>query len=128
MDYTILINAAPFSQQGSASAYQFANAVLAKGHRISRIFFYGDGIYNGSDFSQVAQDEMNLTHCWQQLAKGYGVELIICVSAALRRGLLDSVAAEQQNKISNLASGFTISGLGQLMEAIARADRFITFN
>ena len=40
--------------------------------------------------------------------KKHGVELVICVTAALRRGLLDSVEAEQQKKLSNLAVGFTI--------------------
>lgn len=128
LSFTILINAAPFSQQGAHSAYQFAKAVLSKGHKIVRIFFYGDGIYNGNDFSRLPQDETNLIFQWQKLAEEHGLELVICVSAALRRGVLDNIEAERQDKISNLAAGFTISGLGQLIDAIAQSDRFIVFN
>ncbi len=128
MNFAILVNAAPFAQFGANSAYQFCKAALTKGHKIVRIFFYGEGIYNGNDFCCVPQDESNLVNSWQHLAQEHGVELVICVTAALRRGLLDSVEAEQQKKLSNLAVGFTISGLGQLMDAISKADRFIEFN
>jgi len=42
---------------------------------------------------------------------------VVCIAAALRRGI----------KESNLAEGFRISGLGQLVEAGIQADRLVVF-
>lgn len=124
LTFSLLINAAPFSSRGANTAYQFAKAVLAKDHKIPRIFFYKEGIYNSNCYQQPPQDEVNQLCRWQQLAENYGIELIVCVAAAQRRGVIESF--EQQS--GNLASGFKISGLGQLIEAITTADRFLVFN
>ena len=43
--------------------------------------------------------------------------VVVCVAAALRRGIKDEV----------LAPGFRISGLGQLVDAGIKADRTVTF-
>jgi len=126
--YAIFVKAAPFSHQGASTAYLFCKAALQKGHTINRVFFYGDGALNGNAFIAPPQDETNLVTHWQQLTKQYGVELIICVAAALRRGVLDITEAERYEKTAaNLATGFTISGLGQLIEASINAERFIIF-
>lgn len=123
-NYTILVNAAPFSQQGSITAYNFAKAVLKRGHRLGQVFFYGDGIHNGNKFIAPPQDETNLVTLWQELAEQHSIQLIICVAAAQRRGLLsDSEPLE-----ANVAKGFVISGLGQLVTAMMQADRFVVFN
>lgn len=129
MNFAILVNAAPYSQQSSLTAYHFCSAVLAQGHRLPRIFFYQDGVLNGNSFISPPQDEFNLVQAWQQLAEQYGVELSICISAALRRGLLDTTEAERyQHSGANLATKFTLTGLGQLVEAMIHADRFLVFN
>lgn len=116
--FTVLVNKAPFSAQGAFSAYQFSKAVLVKGHKLSRIFFYADGTQNANNLIQFPHDETNLIHFWQQLRSDYGVELIVCVAAAQRRGMTET----------NIAQEFKISGLGQLIEAIANTDRCVVFN
>lgn len=128
MDFAILVTAAP-TQQGAATAYQFTKAALKQNHRIKRIFFYGDGIHNGNAFITMPQDETNIVTLWQQLALEHSIDLVICVSAALRRGLIDEIEAQRYDKTAaNLAGGFKISGLGQLIEAIAQTTRFIAFH
>lgn len=128
MDFTILVTAAP-TQQGAATAYQFSKAVLKQNHRIKRIFFYGDGIHNGNAFITPPQDEINIVTLWQQLAAEHSIELVICVSAALRRGLIDQTEAQRYDKAAaNIADGFKISGLGQLIEGITQTERFIAFH
>lgn len=122
--FTLLINAAPFTSQGSNTAYQFAKAVLSKGHKLLRIFFYEEGVYNGNSFIKTPQDEVSIVSVWQQLAEEHGTELVICVAAAQRRGVLD----DSESQSSNLANEFKISGLGQLIEAAMTADRFVVFN
>ena len=50
------------------------------------------------------------------------------VASSLRRGLLDETEADRYEKpAANIASGFTISGLGQLIDACIESDRVMTF-
>lgn len=128
MRFSILVTAAPH-YAGAVTAYQFSKAVLNSGNHITRIFFYSDGVYNSNAFTTLPQDEFNLVHAWQQLAQEHNLELIVCVSAALRRGIIDQTEAARYDKnAANLAEGFKISGLGQLIEAMIQADRFISFH
>ncbi len=117
MKFGILVNEGPFTHQASDSAYQFVSAALKKGHEIVRVFFYHDGVNNSTKLSEPQSDDRNLVQLWSALAEDHGVELIVCVAAALRRGIKDDI----------LAPGFQISGLGQLVEAGIEADRLVVF-
>lgn len=128
MKFTLAVYGAPYSSQGAHTAYQFARAALAAGHQLHRVFFYHDGIHNGSALAAPPQDEPNLPRDWQQLADEHGVDLVVCIAASVRRGLLDENEAKRYDKgASNLAPGFEISGLGQLLEATVHSDRTLTF-
>lgn len=128
MNYSIAIYGGPYGQQASHSAYHFAQAVLAKGHQIQRVFFYHDGVYNASALVAPPQDEVNLPQQWQQLAAEHQFELTVCIAAAVRRGVLDANEARRYQKTaSNLAEGFQLSGLGQLIDASLSSDRLISF-
>lgn len=128
MKFGILVNASPYTHQACDSAYHFARASLAKGHTVSRIFFYHDGVYSGSDLLIPPQDERNIAARWSALADEYGVDLVLCVAAAQRRGVLDeSEAKRHEKKHHNVANGFRISGLGQLMETSIEVDRLLVF-
>lgn len=116
------------SAQSQDSAYQFAHALLSQGHQLYRVFFYHDGAYQGSALPCPPQDETDHTARWQALAKTYNIDLVICIAAGLRRGILDQREAQRYEKAQfNLADGFTLSGLGQLVEATVQSDRLITF-
>lgn len=128
MIFSLLVLSAPYSQASSYSAFNFAKTLLAEGHKIHRIFFYGDGVHNASQLVSPPQDELNLPQAWKNLAMEENIELIVCVAAALRRGILDEQEASRYQKdSSNLLSPFEISGLGQLLEAAVVSDRLITF-
>lgn len=128
MKFSLAIYAAPYSAQGSDSAYRFAKAVLAEGHSLYRIFFYQDGIHNASALTAPPQDESNIPARWQALAAKHEIDLVVCIAAALRRGILDTSEADRYEKPAvNLAQGFTIGGLGQLLDAAVVSDRLITF-
>ena len=54
--------------------------------------------------------------------------MVLCITAAQRRGLLDPDAAKRAGKdTDNMAPGFNISGLGQLIDAGIQADRLMVF-
>ncbi|MCG8535919.1 MAG: sulfurtransferase complex subunit TusD [Pseudomonadales bacterium] len=128
MLFAIHVTSAPYHGQGSQTALEFCKASLAQGHQIKRVFFSGDAVYVGTNLAVPPQDENNLYEQWQELARDHHVELVVCISACLRRGIIDENEANRYEKPAhNLPSAFVLSGLGQLVEASVEADRLITF-
>ena len=128
MRFGIVVNEGPYTHQASDTAYNFAKAALAGGHEIFRVFFYHDGVNNGTRYTVPPQDDRNLQKQWSELAEKHALDLVVCIAAAQRRGILDASEAKRQGKDGdNLAPGFRISGLGQLIEAGIEADRLVVF-
>ncbi|MEE9355895.1 MAG: sulfurtransferase complex subunit TusD [Methylococcaceae bacterium] len=128
MKFAIQINASPYQSAAGETAYQFAISAIATGHKIYRIFFYYDGIYHGNHDASPPEDEVNYTNRWRDLAKQYSIDLVICISAAHRRGLLCEEELQRRGEHKNsLMEGFRISGLGQWVEAALEADRVVIF-
>jgi tRNA 2-thiouridine synthesizing protein D len=126
--FAIQINEGPYQHQASDTAYQFAKAALAKGHKIFRVFFYHDGVNNATRLAIPPQDDRNITEQWTALQKEHNFEMVVCIAAAQRRGLLDENEMQRQGKDAyNIAEGFQISGLGQLIEAGIESDRLLVF-
>jgi tRNA 2-thiouridine synthesizing protein D len=125
--FALQVNSAPYSGQGSATAYRFATAALQAGHEIYRVFFYFDGAYTALGGSGPPDDEKNLVKCWSRLALEQNIDLVVCVSAATRRGLLRSDEIGGPPLQSIIAAGFRISGLGQWVDAGIEADRLLIF-
>lgn len=117
MKIGILVNEGPFTHQASDTAYHFTKAAIEKGHRVLRVFFYYDGVNNANKLSEPQSDDRNLVKMWGELAIAHEIDLVVCVAAALRRGIKDEILAE----------GFRISGLGQLIELGMAADRTLVF-
>ncbi|MCG9557079.1 MULTISPECIES: sulfurtransferase complex subunit TusD [Vibrio] len=128
LSYTLLVNGPVYGSQSARSAYQFAVALIKQGHKLHSVFFYQDGVSNGSALTVPANDEFDLASAWQKLADEHDVSLETCVAAALRRGVISPEEATQhQLGVSNLAPGFTQAGLGSLSEALLTQDRVVQF-
>jgi tRNA 2-thiouridine synthesizing protein D len=128
MKFSIQINSAPWGSQGCETAYQFSRAALNLGHEIVRIFFYYEGAYNGLRWMAPPEDEKTLVQRWSALAAEQGIDLVICISAAQRRGLLEHTESRRMGKLDDdLALGFRIAGLGLWVDACLKADRFLVF-
>ncbi len=128
MKFAIQINSCPFHDNHGLTAYHFIQAALDSGHQIIRVFFFHEGIYHAMKYASPPDDEWQMTRQWSELSSQYDLDLVVCISAAQRRGLLCPDEAKRQGKLDNdLASGFRIGGLGQLLESILLADRFLEF-
>ena len=128
MKYALAIYGAPGSSQSGQTALSFAHELLAAGHSIFRIFFYQDGVHTASRLSSPPQDEQNLPESWRQFIEEHELDAVVCIAAALRRGVVNDTEAERYELAgSNLSAGYELSGLGQLLEATVEADRLITF-
>ncbi|HZJ92763.1 MAG TPA: sulfurtransferase complex subunit TusD [Thiopseudomonas sp.] len=109
-------------------ALRFAQSVLASGHEIVRVFFYQDGVLTASNNIVVAQDQQDIAQQWQAFITEHQLDAVVCIAAALRRGVLDQAEAQRyQRDAVNLAEGYQLSGLGQLHDGLQQADRFISF-
>ena len=128
MKFTIMVNEGPYQHQSADSALQFARAVLAQGHEIFRVFFYHDGVNNGTRLSVPPADDRLIQKEWSQLSLENNLDLVICIAAAQRRGIMDADEAKRQGlDANNIIDGFRISGLGQLIEGGIQADRTVVF-
>lgn len=128
MKFGVLVSEGPYTHQAADTAYHFVKAALDKGHEVPRVFFYHDGVNVSTRLSVPPQDERHIQNQWTALAKDHGIDLVVCIAAAQRRGLLDENEATRQGKdANNIAEGFRISGLGQLIEMGIQTDRLVTF-
>ncbi|NOX39369.1 MAG: sulfurtransferase complex subunit TusD [Alphaproteobacteria bacterium] len=128
MKFGVVVNEGPYTHQASDTAYNFAKAALESGHEVPRVFFYHDGVNVGTRLAVPPQDERNIQKNWTALAQKHEVDLVICIAAAQRRGMLDANEAKRQGKdADNIAEGFRISGLGQLIEMGIQTDRLMVF-
>jgi len=128
MKMSVLVNEGPYQHQASDSAFQFVKAAIESGHEIFRVFFYHDGVNNGTRLTTPPQDDRHIQKRWSELATEHNLDLVLCVAACQRRGLVDKDEMERNGKdADNIAEGFRISGLGQLIEAGVESDRLITF-
>lgn len=127
MKFAIALFSSP-SAPSSRRALHFAEAALDGGHDIVRLFFYGDGVHSASGNVVSPQDETDVARQWRELISTRQLDGVVCIAAALRRGVLDEAEAlRYQRQAANLPAPWVLSGLGQLHEAAQLADRLICF-
>jgi tRNA 2-thiouridine synthesizing protein D len=126
--FTLLVTSAPYSDQSAYSAYRFAVAAVESTHLIKGIFFYQGGVLNGSSLQITPSDEFDLYTAWGELSQKYQVPLMVCVSAASKRGVTTAEdAQESDNPHFSLKAPFESVGLGELAILISSSDRLIQF-
>lgn len=116
MKFGILVQNGPYNNQASDSAYHFVRAALNKGHEITGIFFYNDGVYNAISTMEPPTDDRHIGKRWSEIG-AKGVDIVICIAAGKRRGIVDS----------DIMPNMRISGLGQLIDMTLNSDRMISF-
>jgi len=115
-------------EPSSRRALLFAQAVLAGGHEIVRLFFYQEGVHIASDNIVTPQDEQDLPRQWREFVTLNQLDGVVCIAAALRRGVLNEEEAQRyQRPAANVSAPWELSGLGQLHDAVQAADRLICF-
>ncbi len=127
MKFAIALLAGP-QDPAARSALNFAQAVIASGHDITRLFFYKDGVHLASQLGVQPQDEADVIADWRQFIDTHELDAVVCIAAALRRGVLDDAEAKRWNRpVANTGRPYELSGLGQWVDALQTADRAVTF-
>ena len=128
MKFNILVTGNVYSSQCAYSALQFCHAAIEQGHAITQVFFYQDAVSQASVLSVPIDDEFNAIDQWRNFHHQTKIPLIVCVSGAERRGVINVEQAQEFEKpSSNLADFFQVEGLGALHEASLSSDRTVTF-
>ncbi len=127
MIFSLAVYSSP-SSTISYSAWQFAKSIQNSEHQLYRVFFYLEGVYNANQLMTPPTDELNMAKLWKELNAEKSTDLCVCVAAGIRRGVVDKAEAARHNlNAFNLAEGFEIVGLGQLLDASVKSDRLVTF-
>jgi tRNA 2-thiouridine synthesizing protein D len=126
--FTVIVNQAPFEKQSNYTALRFCRAIIESEHCLTSVFFYQAAVNSANAFLMGHSDEISLSAEWQQLSNDYSVPLLVCVSAANRRGVISQEdAVEADSAQFNLHPSFIASGLGELAELMAGSDRVVQF-
>jgi tRNA 2-thiouridine synthesizing protein D len=116
------------ANNSSQTALQFVKTVLKTGRKIERLFFYHEGASLASSLSVQSQDEINLCSEWQQFIEEHQLDAVVCIASGLKRGILDhSEARRHEKNATSLHPALELSGLGQWIDAVSKADKYIVF-
>lgn len=118
-ELAVVITTPPYNNL-SITALDYIETALKSGVDLVGVFFYQDGVIHANQRAQIASDEFQCIKQWQSLHQTYQLSLHLCVTAAEKRGLSD----EKPNNIDPI---FTVSGLGELVELVNKADRLVQF-
>jgi len=116
MKIAVMLQEGPYNHQAADTAYNFVDAAMAKGHEVTGVFMYDDAVSNVAKNMDPPQDDRHIGKRWSELG-AKGVDIIVCVAAAKRRGINPDLIFENTR----------ISGLGQLSELCENNDRLVTF-
>lgn len=127
--FTLVITGAPYSSQAPQTALSFAQAVIAEGHSIDRVFLYGDGVHLASALSTPPSDETNWSLAWAEFLIEHGIPGVACIASALRRGVLSSEEQQRyERSAANLVTPYQLLGLGEWVESIASPSKTLYFH
>lgn len=125
--FSILITSPPFDSQGQYSAYRFCLAALENKQKVRQIFFYQSAVLVANKLITPHSDELNIQQKWIDLNKRFEIPLNICITAANRRGIIDTQDARHRSQESNLLENFNSVGLGELFSVTTESERLIQF-
>lgn len=128
-NYTLVITGAPYSSQAPQTALSFAQAAIAAGHTVDRVFLYGNGVHLASSLSAPPSDETHWPRAWAEFLSNNAIPAVACIASALRRGLVnEKEQSRYELPASNLLEPFTIAGLGEWVESIMTSSRVLYFH
>jgi tRNA 2-thiouridine synthesizing protein D len=126
MKYTITITDSPFYSSASQTALKIANALLKKGHSFDAIFFQEDGVYHALA-GYAPREEWNAHEAWKIFSLENNIELLLCSSASVRRGIFDAEFANEYQRTASTEKPFKLVSLLTFLEAAQKADRQLKF-
>ncbi len=127
-NYSVLITTPPYDNSAGASALSFIHAAIAQGHTVDHVFFYQQGVYHANGYISPPSDELHFPEQWKMLHEQHQVRLLVCITAALKRGVSDTDNASDNDLPGhNLDAPFEQAGLGEFFTALHSCDHLVQF-
>ena len=114
MKFVLHILVSPYSSMAQ-TAVRFVRAAIQQQHQITGVFFSSDAVQLAHPLAESLPEDYPAAHIWTELAAQNQFPLWLCVTAGVRRGIIEP------------REGFSIAGLGQLITATVEGDRLLTF-
>ncbi len=114
LSYTLIVLSSHLNNNSATLA--LAQDLINKKNKISIIFFLFDGAYTANAFIDMPTDEPNISQQWSDFAQKYQIRMVVCSASAARRGICST----------NLAQGFNLGSIGELIENCDNADRVVS--
>ena len=115
--FIVTVHPQPFASDAIRSAYQFCRAIIENQHQLKAVFFYQDSVAIAHKTLELPSDEFNGQTAFAELAKKTNTPLLLCVTAAEKRGL----------DIKDVYEPYTISGLAEFASIAASVDKVVQF-
>ncbi|WP_189408500.1 sulfurtransferase complex subunit TusD [Alteromonas halophila] len=127
-NFSVLITTPPYDSSAGASALTFIEQAIAQGNVVNHVFFYQQGVYHANSFIRPPGDEIAMPDAWRSLHESFGVRLLVCITAALKRGVCDvHNAQEHEINAANMTAPFEQAGLGEFFTALHECDQLVQF-
>lgn len=128
MIFSLLIQTSPQNLTTAVTALEFAKALVRRQHKIHRLFFYGDGVTIANQNPVIPQDEPDIYAAWRAFIAEQKIDSVVCIASALKRGIIDAAEGKRyQRDAITLPAEYSLSGLGQLIDAAVVSDKIVTF-
>lgn len=114
--FLVIVHSDHYANQSSRSALEFVKAAIENKHQVAGIFFYQQGVMHASNSTDIPSDELDTRQGFIQLKQKHNVELLVCVTAAEKRGTA-----------SDHHPDFTIAGLAEMAGISGEVDRIVQF-
>ncbi|WP_414830802.1 sulfurtransferase complex subunit TusD [Alteromonas sp. H39] len=126
--YSILVTSSPFSSDSASQAAAFCRTLVQAQHTVDQIFFYQDGVYHANSLMSPPSDETSPYQVWLRLYEELEIPLVVCITAATRRGILSAQEAESVGvEGNNLQAPFTDTGLGEFFSQLHKSRYLVQF-
>lgn len=124
--FLILVTSPHCDSSSAKTVHEFCKSAINIGHGILGVFFYGAGVSHANKFNVPIPEEPSAKTQWDSLAKDLQIDLLVCATAASRRGIMDDAEAKL-NKFDtgSLNPNFKMSGLTELAALSDKATRMI---
>lgn len=99
-------------------ALRFLRATLDAGHKVSAVYFRGDGVYHAMPGQQADPGAEDLSMAFAALAQSQSIGLLLCSAALTRR-----FPARQ----ASFESPWEPAGLARWVELLGESDRVVNF-
>ena len=92
MKIGVMVQEGPYQHQAADSAYHFIQAARSRGHEISGVFLYMDGVNNVNQFISPP-GERNIAKRFDELG-AEGIQIVACTACAKFRGMRPNLKVE----------------------------------